>query len=138
MPRNAESDWGEWAMARCAIAFALEEEVRDAADGDDLLWSLDPDSALEALERLGDALAAALRDIAERPPPAALQPLHGSLVRYLAWRVDLNDSMVMAAESNGWTGARSVYHSDVAAGLPLFHAFQSELDALRRRDSGQR
>jgi hypothetical protein len=124
-------------MSRCAIAFALEAEVQDAADGDDLLWSLDPGSALEALERLGDALAAALRDIAERPPPAPLRPLHDALVRYLAWRVGLNDGMVIAAESNGWTGAQMVYQSDVPAGLPLFHAFQSELDALQHRDSSQ-
>jgi hypothetical protein len=124
-------------MARCAIAFALEAEVQDAAGGDDLLWSLDPGSALEALERLSDALAAALRDIAERSPPATLRPLHDALVRYLTWRVDLNDSMVVAAESSGWTGSRSVYQSDVAAGLPLFHAFQTELDALQRRDSSQ-
>lgn len=136
MPMNSESEWSRWAMARCAIAFALEAEVQDAADGDDLLWSLDPGSALEAMERLGDSLAAALRDIAERPPPAARRPLHDALVRYLAWRVGLNDSMVVAAEAAGWTGAQSVYRSDVAAGLPLFHAFQAELDALQRHHSG--
>lgn len=125
-------------MARCAIAFALEAEVQDAADGDDLLWSLDPGSALEAMERLGDALAAALRDIAERPPPAALSTLHDALVRYLTWRVRLNDSMVVAAEAGGWAGAQTVYQSDVAAGLPLFRAFQGELDALRPPGGNQR
>ena len=133
MTSNADRDWGQWAMARCAVAFALEAEVQDAAEGDDLLWSLDPGSALEALERLGDSLAAALRDIAERPPPATLRPLRAALVRYLAWRVDLNEIMVVAAESRGWTGAQSVYLSDVSAGLPLFRAFQTELDALSRR-----
>jgi hypothetical protein len=138
MVRNTESDWGQWAMARCTIAFALEGEVQDAADSDDLLWSLDPGSAIEAMERLGDAIAAALRDIAERPPPAALRPLHDALVRYLAWRVDLNDSMVIAAESTGWTGAQAVYRADVSDGLPFFHAFQTELDVLQRRDSNQR
>jgi hypothetical protein len=136
MPSNAERDWGQWVMARCAIAFAIEAEVQDAAEGDDLLWSLDPNSALEALERLGDSLDAALRDIAERPPPATLRPLHDALVRYLAWRVDLNDNMVVAAESGGWIGAQSVYRSDVASGLPLFHTFQTELAGLRRRGSG--
>ena len=135
MPSNADRDWGQWAMARCAIAFALEAEVQDAAEGDDLLWSLDPGSALEAMEGLGDSLAAALRDIAERPPPVTLRPLRDALVRYLDWRVGLNDNMVVAAESRGWTGAQTVYQSDVSAGLPLFHAFQTELDALRR-DSG--
>jgi hypothetical protein len=136
MPSNADRDWGQWAMARCAIAFALEAEVQDAAEGDDLLWSLDPGSALEAMERLGDSLAAALRDIAERPPPTALRPLRDALVHYLAWRVGLNDSMVIAAESRGWTGAQSVYRSDVAAGLPHFHAFQAELNALQHRGQG--
>jgi hypothetical protein len=138
MPRNVERDWGQWVMARCAIAFALEAEVQDAAGGDDLLWSLDPGSALEAMERLGDALASALRDIAERPPPNTLRSLHDALVRYLTWRVGLNNLMVIAAEANGWTGAQFVYQSDIAAGLPLFHTFQKELDALQLRDSNQR
>ena len=93
--------------------------------------------SVEAMERLGDALAAALRDIAERPPPATLRPLRDTLVRYLAWRTDLNDSMVVAAESRGWTGAQSAYHAGIATGLPLFHAFQNELDALQRRDSSR-
>lgn len=135
MAGSAERDWGEWVMARSAIAFALEAEVREAADGDDLLWSLDPDSAFEALERLGDALAAALRDIADRPPPATLQPFGGALARYLSWRVGLNDHMVLAAETNGWHGAQAVYAAEVAGGLPLFRAFQQQLNALRQRRS---
>ncbi len=136
MPRDAVHDWGQWVMARCAIAFALEEEVRDAADGDDLLWSLDPGSAIEALERLGDAVAAALRDIGQHSPPSVLRPLHDTLVRYLSWRVDLNDRMVAAAELDGWSGAQTIYRSDVPAGLPLFQAFQKELGSLRRQGDG--
>jgi hypothetical protein len=129
--RRVDDDWADWAMARCAIAFALEAEVREAAAGDDLLWSLDADGALESLERLGDALAAALREIVERPPPAPVRPFRDALVRYLGWRTDFNDQMVRAAEFDGWAGARAVYEAEVAAGLPLFHAFQEELAALQ-------
>ncbi|MGH2588870.1 MAG: hypothetical protein ACRDJE_28430 [Dehalococcoidia bacterium] len=127
MPRDAEAAWGQWVMARCSIAFALEEEVRDALSGDDLLWRLDPDSGREALERLGDALATLPREIAERPPPPSLVPFRDALVAYLSWRAAINQRMLIAAELDGWDGAHAAFVADAAAGERLFRDFQNRL-----------
>jgi len=127
MPRDAEAAWGQWVMARCSIAFALEEEVREALSGDGLLWRLDPDSGREALERLGDALDTLLREIAERPPPLSLLSFGDALVGYLDWRAAINHRMLAAAEPDGWDGARAAFLADAPTGEHLFRDFQQQL-----------
>jgi hypothetical protein len=135
MIREAENDWGQWVLARSSIAFALEEEIRSAAADDDLLWSLDPDGALEAMERLGDALDAALREITERQPPVTLKSFGDALLAYLSWRSHLNDQMVQAAETDGWDGARAAFVAHVNDGLAHYQRFEQELQAIEAQRS---
>lgn len=121
--------WGRWMLARGALSFALEEEVRAAFDADSPF--LDPDGriAIDACERLADAIARFRREIEARPPPAALLALGESLRGYLDWRGALAERQASALTAGGWPAAAALV-GEAEQGRALHAAFLGELAAL--------
>ena len=133
--RDAEDRWGEWVKARIAVAVALEEEVRIAYELGGTLAGSDQ-LAVAAGERLGDALAALLRDIASRPPPPSLAPLRDALNAYLNWRQTVNERMAAALRRHGWEAAGMVLDNELADGLHLYDAVLMRLKEVEQGRSG--
>lgn len=122
--------WGQWMMARGSLTFALEDEVRAALDTDSAF--LDPDGrlAVDACQRLADAIARFARELAGRPPPAGLAALGDALLSYLGWRRQVAEQQAQALTTGGWDAALALLARDDGRGRALHDAFLGQLALL--------